>query len=507
MSAGRGHPDTSQPATTGPGGAASRADAAGRVVTLDPSMVSGPDREFLPAALEIIETPPAPRQTAFLLGICLFAAAALSWSILGQVDVHAIAWGKIETSGRAKVVQPLEAGKISAINVVDGAEVKVGDVLIELDATEALADATAATQAFASYRAEMARRRAVIDTVHALMEGRASPHPVRFDTHSTVLMREREQAVYDADVRQFSEVLNSIDKQVNQRNATRQRLTMSIDFQTKLLQTLEDRVNMRESSLKLSVGTKIGLFDAQEALHKSQSQLASDRGQLIENDASIEELKSQKSKQLSIFVAENETRLAEASRKADEAAQQIIKAQSKLARTKLIAPIDGTIQQIAATTIGQVVSTGQQLLTVSPRGGALQIEIFVSNIDIGFVHVGQPAAIKIDAFPFTRYGTVDAVVSQIASDAIDEQEAKRRQSSAITAASAPVAAVAPGQLQQFVFPVRLELKSTAVPVAGRPVPLMPGMTVMAEIQTDKRRIIDYLLSPIAKTTSEALHER
>ena len=130
-----------------------------------------------------------------------------------------------------------------------------------------------------------------------------------------------------------------------------------------------------------------------------KSTLASDQGELIETDAAMKELYSEKTKTMSQFVADNENKLADAARKADEASQTLAKAAARLSRTKLYAPIDGVVQQMAVTTVGQVVTTGQQLIVVTPSEGALQVEALVANLDIGFVKLGQEAAVKVDAFP------------------------------------------------------------------------------------------------------------
>lgn len=132
----------------------------------------------------------------------------------------------------------------------------------------------------------------------------------------------------------------------------------------------------------------MNLFDAQEALQKSQSQRASDQGQIIETDAALDEIGSEKVRSVAQFTADNENKLADASRKADESTQQLAEASARLAHAKLVAPLDGAVQQVAVTTIGQVVTTGQQLMTIAPINGTLQVEAYVSNADIGFVKVG-----------------------------------------------------------------------------------------------------------------------
>ena len=120
------------------------------------SPVKGRDREFLPAALEILETPPAPLPVALMLTICAFLAAALAWSFYGRLDVHAVAPGKIETISRSKVIQPFDSGKVAAINVTNGQHVKAGDVLLEMDPAEASADANSARDARDENLAEIA---------------------------------------------------------------------------------------------------------------------------------------------------------------------------------------------------------------------------------------------------------------------------------------------------------------------------------------------------------------
>jgi len=506
--------------------------------------VTGRDREFLPAALEILETPPPPLPVALSVTICGFALAALTWSCVGRLDVHAVASGKIETAGYSKVIEPLDPGKVAAIHVEAGQSVKAGDLILELDPAEARADAVAARGALDANLAEIARRRFAVDAVRraleahpsadrgdaAAMKGKSAPDGSE-DRQASVLspveelagrpeltiawdeavqesFRLREEAVLRADLTQLSDALEAIDKQMAQKLATKKRLGMSIAFQHTLMDTLNQRVSTRQQAIDLNVGTKINLYDAKEELEKSQSQLASDEGQLIETDAALKELQSEKAKVASQFIADNQNKLAEASRKADDARQGFAKAEARLARTKLIAPISGVVQQTAVTTVGQVVTTGQQLAVITPNGGRLQVEALVANLDIGFVKPGQDAVVKVDAFPFTRFGALHGKVVKIASSAIDEADAKRALANAAASANVTqLPSAAPGQPESFVFPVTVSLDETAMKIDHAVIPLTPGMTVTVEIKTDSRRVIDYLLSPLARIASEAGRER
>jgi hemolysin D len=496
-------------------------------------IVSGRDREFLPAALEILETPPPPLPIVMIATICAFALAALTWSYFGRLDVHAVAPGKIETAQYAKVVEPLEAGKVAAIHVEAGQPVKAGDLLFELDPAEANADAHSAADALDASLAEVSRRRHAIQAVRATQSGEVqsivdalaipdgaksnastveqfadqADMKIAWDESLPESFRLREEAVLRADLAQLSDSLNALDKQMTQKLATQKRLNMSIAFQHTLMDTLNQRVSTRQQAIDLNVGSKINLYDAKEQLEKSQAQLASDEGQLIETDAALKELQSEKAKTLSQFIADNQNKLAETSRKADEARQALAKATARVARTRLTAPIDGVVQQSAVTTVGQVVTTGQQLAVITPAGGKLQVEALVANLDIGFIKPGQDAVIKIDAFPFTRFGVLHGKVIKIASASVAEQAAKRTLADPTTANVASTSATAPGQPESFVFPVTVALDETSINADGASILLTPGMTATIEIKTATRRVIEYLLSPLAKIASEAAKER
>jgi hemolysin D len=517
------------------------------------STVSRRNREFLPAALEILETPPSPAPVVTMLTICAVFAAAFAWSFFGRLDVNAVAPGKLEPTGRVKVIQALDPGKVAAIRVENGQTVKAGDLLLEFDPAEAAADEREAREALQAGLGEIARRQAAIDAARAAQrQANEDSGPLRaldalaanpqgkidwgepaadgaqtrdkaaaaeasqgvaslrgkFDSGELPPdnVRTREEAVLSADLSQLADTLRALDKQIAQKQATLQRLRMSIAYQATLIDTLTEHVATRQQAIDLRVGTKINLYDAKEELQRSQSSLASDQGQLIETDAAISELQSEKTKAMSQFIAENENKAEEAARKADEARQALAKATARLASTKLYAPIAGVVQQLSVTTFGQVVGAGQQLATMTPTDGALQVDALVANMDIGFVHVGQEVAVKLDAFPFTRFGALHGKVVAIAAAAVDEQQAKRSLANATTPGNAPESA-APGQAQSFVFPVTVAIDETAMRVDGATIPLTPGMTATVDIKTESRRVIDYLLSPLAKTMSEAMTER
>ena len=462
------------------------------------------DHEFLAPALEVLETPPSPVRMMLIITICALAVSALAWAYFGRFDIVAIAQGKIQPTGRVKVVQPLETGRVRTLFVTNGVRVKEGDALLELDKEEVTADEQTVVAALAAYRAEAARRKAAVEAAKA--RELAQPPVIAFDTEAPIGLRQREADTPGAELRQLASVLASGEAQSQQKFAERQRLEASIESQKKLIATLQERVTMRATLAESQSGTKSNLIDAKAALQQQLNQLANTEGQLAESLASMDVLARENDKSVHNFISENTQKLGEAQRQADDYAQRLVKARARLGHMTLAAPIDGTVQALTVTTVGQVVTTGQDLMRVVPDGGALEIEVYLPNKDIGFVHLDQEAIVKVESFPFTRYGTIDARVTRIATDAIPEPDAAQIEGNSSKALNASIFAGAQ-RTQNLVFPVTLTPGATAITADGLHVPLTPGMAVSVEIKTGSRRILEYLFSPLTEVTSDSMRER
>jgi hemolysin D len=466
------------------------------------------DREFLPAALEILENPASPTRRALLLTLCSFVTVSLAWSFLGRIDIEAVAQGKVEPQGRVKVIEPLEPGRVLNILVEDGAHVHAGDPMIELDPVEARADETAAQQALAVDLADAARYRAALAAVAEAGATIGQTPTIVWDDRIPEMLRTREEAALSADLDQLTRTLRNLDMQMAEHQATFDQYAETAAADAKLVETLQERVDMRQELMRRSAGTKADLIDSLKELERAQSSLVTDRGQKAQAAAAINTVSSEKAKTISQFVADNRNKLNDAVNKADGDVQSLAKAQSRARRTTMRSPVEGVVQQLAVTTIGQVVTTGQELMVIVPGSGALQIEAFVDNADVGFVKPGQEVVVKLDAFPFTRYGTIKGKVVSIATDAIDQAAARRLQANATSLAnSANLQPSSDAQDQKFVFPIVVALDRTTFAIGDREISLTPGMSVTAEIKTDSQRIIQYVLSPLARMASEALHER
>jgi hemolysin D len=176
-------------------------------------------------------------------------------------------------------------------------------------------------------------------------------------------------------------------------------------------------------------------------------------------------------------------REAQAGLKSRQLGEEGTKADKRNALTRLTASVAGTVQQLAIHTAGGVVTPAQVLLVLVPDDAEVTAEVMMENKDVGFVRPGQEASIKLETFPYTRYGTVQASVQSITADAVQDEK------------------------RGAIFPASLLFHQSAINVDGKRIKLAPGMNLTAEIKTGKRRVIDYLLSPVQQHLGESLHER
>jgi hemolysin D len=313
----------------------------------------------------------------------------------------------------------------------------------------------------------------------------------------------------DADTAQLKASLDSLTAQLAERGAQHQRLTMSIRARDELIKLLKERVDARQHLDDLGMGYRGRVIDALQEYERERTTLVGEHGQLIENDAAVASLQNKMAELLANFNNEQSRSLLEAERKRDRSAQELVKAVSRQERTLLRAPISGTVQQLSVNTIGQVVSPGQPLLTIVPLDGPIEVEALVHNQDIGFVETGQTAVVKIDAFPFTRYGTIEGMVVRVSRDAVEDRDAVTVTD--VATASRPVASAPAAEqtsrMRNLVFPVTVRLKQPQIHIDEKSVSLVPGMAVTVEIRTGDRRAIDYVLAPVREVASASGHER
>ncbi len=452
---------------------------------------------FLPAALEIVETPPSPvgRTVAYII-MSLFILA-VTWACLGRIDIVASAKGKIIPSGRTKVIQPLETSVVRAIHVHDGQAVKAGDVVIELDLIGNDAEWKHYESDLVAAQLDVARLRAELSDGDPLTNFKP---PSDAPTNLVML---QSKFLLDQTAEQRAK-LAVLDRQREQKAAERETIAATIGKLEASLPVFQERLDIRKLLYDHKTGSKANYLELLQPYVEEQHELDVQKRKYDEITAALAGIVEQRTQSNAEYRRERYTELVEAERKAKGLSEDLVKAEHRAAMQVLTAPEDGTVQQLAVHTIGGVVTPAQTLLVIVPMGSSLEIEATVNNRDIGFIHAGQDAEIKVDAFNFSRYGLIGGKVVSVSSDAItrDKPADKSRagQDNASDESSEPAN-------QELVYAARVALARTQMQVEDRLVDLSPGMAVTVEIKTGSRRIITYLLSPLLRYKQEALRER
>ena len=360
---------------------------------------------FLPAALEIVETPPSPIGRAIVFTIMAVFGVALAWACIGTLDIVAIAPGKIIPSGRTKTIQPFETGVVQAIHVRDGQSVKSGDILVELDPTMTGAEVARLKSDFFAAQLDASRLRA------ALAGGNDPLAAFKPPPNAPIELIQTHRQLLASQVAEQKSKIASIDGQVAQKEAERATIKAAIDKLKAIISPLEERVEIRKGLYSKELGSKLLYLTELQDLVGQRQEILIQQSKYREAEAAIAALFEMRSKTVAEYQRGLLDELAKAEQKAAGLMQDIIKAEQRTNLQRLTAPVDGVVQQLSVHTIGGVVTPGQALMVIVPEDMHLEIEAMVPNRDIGFVKVGQDAAIKVETFNFTRYGLLHGKVA------------------------------------------------------------------------------------------------
>lgn len=442
---------------------------------------------FLPASLEIQESPPNPLARWLAWSLLVVMIIAIVWALLGHVNIVASAEGKIIPSSRVKQVQPLDKGMVKALLVSEGEYVKQGQPLIELDTTLTYADKQRLTSELRSSTQRIAVSNAMLALLNMDKQRVTSSYidsytldlPLTSTDHDEILHKSLFRQQWLQYQSQLSVLKNSLIKTQAEQAATQEIIS-------KLEQTLpiaEKRAsNLEELHTKDYVSENDYLTAEQDRIQQTQD-LAAERQRLKQLKAAELEVREQ----INLHKAEVHgnilSEISELQRQIASLNEELTKASDINEKQILYAPVAGRVQELATNTIGGVVTAAQQLMIIVPDEEQLEVEVFLENKDIGFVHEGMSAEIKVHTFPFTKYGVVDADVTTVSDDAtIDEKRG-------------------------LIYRMQLRMAKSTLNVGEKVVNLQPGMAVTAEVQTGERRIIEFFLAPLLRHGNESLRER
>jgi hemolysin D len=412
------------------------------------------EAEFLPAGLSLQETPDSStlRWTGrVLMGLVLLTVL---WSIFGRIDIIVNATGKIIPSARTKTIGSVEVASVKTLYVTEGQAVHAGDVLVELDSSSSDAEHDKAVDAVAQAKLQVARSQAMIEAVEKLR----APQLKWYAVEGEGITPAQQQAAKHQLAGQYQDFLAKLT-----------RLEGEIARYSAALPLAAQRAEDFKALVGDHTVSRHAWLEKEQAKVDLEGQLTDAKNQRIA-------LIAQTRKEAHDALTEGHKIMAAAQQDQRRAGEH-----SKL--LKLTAPVDGTVQQLTVHTVGGVVPAAQPLMQIVPKENVVEVEAFLENKDVGFVQVTQDAEVKIDAFDYTKYGTIPAKVRHVSHDAIQDEK------------------------KGLIYATQIVLDKNSLFVDGKTMPLSAGMSVNVAIKTGTRRVIEYVLSPLVQHQREALHER
>jgi HlyD family secretion protein len=442
------------------------------------------DTMLAPEALAIEERSASPLPRFILRTCAAFFAALVVWAAFGKLDIVAVAEGRLVPASQLKIVQPPEQGIVREILVREGERVAAGQPLMRMDSQLADADLSVVRQ-------ELALRRLQLRRIDAELVGQ----PLERDDGDPPALFAEVEAQWAANRKAFEDALAQ-ERSVLER--ARQNRAATAEVKAKLEQTLPHYREQEKAYEKLAregFAGNLAARDKQRERIEKEQDLRSQSHALESAEATI----AQSQKRLVQLDSEYRQKLqaerVEMHAQAQRLEQEQTKQTTKQGRLELRAPQAGTVKDLATHTPGTVVGPGVIIMTLVPADELLRAEVWVSNQDVGFVHVGQDAKLKLTAFTFQKYGMLDGRVLRVSADAAEQQ------------GSGSAARTDAQRAQPAAYKTVVELNAQHLDTDGHRYELAPGMHVTAEIKLGSRTVLEYLLSPVQKAFHEAGRER
>jgi len=432
---------------------------------------------FLPANLELIETPvhPLPRWT--MMSIVVLVLLILCITLFGQLDIVAVAKGKLLPDARVKVIQPAITGVVRQILVQDGQRVVAGELLMELDLTQAAADADSARSAKINDQLAMARSQ-------ALLNAQKTQHAPTVALVAGASVEEQQQAQHFADgqYREYQDKFASAQAELAKREAELDNTNKEIAKLVATAPLAREQANNYQVLLAEKYVAKNDYLDKEQNALGQEHELEALRSHAHQLSAAMVQQRAEIASTTSQFRRDKLDLLDKATQQFEQDGNNETKAQTRQKLLSLTAPVAGTVQQLSVHTLGGVVTSAQAVMEIVPDD-AVEVEVSIENKDIGFVDVGQDTVVKLEAFPYTEYGYLTGKVISVSNDAV------------------------PDKKLGLTFMAHVKLSRNRIYAHDKWVALTPGMAVTAEIKTGTRSVAHYFLDPLVQTSQESMRER
>ncbi|MET4692577.1 HlyD family type I secretion periplasmic adaptor subunit [Endozoicomonas lisbonensis] len=452
------------------------------------------ENDFLPASVEILETPASPLKHVLTVGICMLFVIAFLWSWFGKIDVIVEAEGRIIPDGYSKKISPIQVARVEKVYVKEGSIVQKGDTLIELmpNPSDMEANTQQPTQDIISATLSVLRQETLLAIMNnperlalpvsidlnqeAVKKGisfSSAPSPQRWAAENSALKSELE-AFLSSDL--------AMDKNIEELASTlvadNEELT-----RLKLLSPIHDKLAASSKALyDKKMMSEVDWLIRREKQIDTAQQLKVMTQRHKEHQARYQSLLADKQQKRQAFISQHLREYLGSIQQIDHASLIVSKAQQREKNQILTAPIDGIVQQIQIHSTGDVVQPGQPVMVIVPLNSKLIVEAMVQNKDIRWIEPQQKVQIKLESFPYTRYGYLDGIVDQISGDAINDEQ------------------------KGWFYQVYINLDRDWFQIEHKKIKVQPGMTLTADVIVSYRRLLEYFLSPLLRYQKEVFRE-
>ncbi len=476
--------------------------------------------DWSPSLQNLLDQPPVTLPKRMILSGIVFFLAFGAWSWFGEIEELGKAQGKLVPKGETYKVESIELGKISHIAVQEGEEVKAGQLLAQLDTTLAFQEVERLEQILTAAKIELSQKQAQLERVDlevqtheriSAAETLGQRLAINSATNKAQVLRQL-LAQQKAEIEAYQtrqELLTSIPKisqerfeQVNseleahqERLARLKKLAKSgavsqeFIFQAEQAQR-QAQLQLLDNKTQEITNVSEQLFQAEQSLRDLQEQKTQSQGELASALKEVEQLEAdlmrqqaersrmmleaeQKIQQLKLEITQIETKIAETQ-------NLLASAQAKLQEKSLKSPIDGVVLSLNVKNSGKVFNPGETIAEIAPRESPLVLSAVMPNQESGFIEIGMPVQVKLDAYSYQDFGTIPGKILSISADA------------------------KPDETLGLVYQVEVELEQDYIVQEQKSIPFKPGQTATAEIILRRRRLLDIFLDPIKQIQKDGI---
>lgn len=417
-----------------------------------------------------------PGASMLFLVIVVFFLMMLIWAAVAELDEVVRGEGRVIPPRKLQQVQSYDGGIISKVHVRRGDNVDQGTLLMELDITRSRSDYNQALQQYHALSAEIAR-------LTAEVRGKTFEPSAELSQLAPAVAL-TQQRLFEARQAELQSELMVVDQQTSQRRAELAEMRASSSNASASLKLSEAEIALIEPLVRRGIEPELNLLRLQRSHQELSAQKQAAELAIVRLESAIVEAQNRRQAVLERYRSEAFKELSLATAKLAELEQALPAREDRVARSEIRSPVKGIVNQVLTTTEGSVAQPGATLVEIVPEDETLLVEAFVKPEDIAFISVGHAAKVKITAYDFARYGSMDGEVTTISADAIELPKTGQR-----------------------VYPVEVRTTSKLLTKEGKSLEIMPGMVAEVDVLTGRRTVLEYLLQPVARMQHRAFRER